>query len=140
MDYQKLVTFHSFGRGWTPVYHTNVVMTIGTSVAVVCFESIRDAKERQHLFVRSVPALMQPQYDFFLGVGFLSCHDCCLFGGVPQTVTNSPVYLTNLMMIVSFIIAHCRSVWRPGLYIANFDYRDSRLICNIFGGQSPFFR
>jgi hypothetical protein len=26
---------------------------------------------------------------------------------------------------------------RPGLYIANFEYRDSRLICNIFGGQSP---
>jgi hypothetical protein len=27
--------------------------------------------------------------------------------------------------------------WEPGLYIANFEYRDFRLICKIFGGQSP---
>jgi hypothetical protein len=26
---------------------------------------------------------------------------------------------------------------RSGLYIANFEYRDSRLICKIFGGQRP---
>jgi hypothetical protein len=26
---------------------------------------------------------------------------------------------------------------KSGLYIANFECRDSRLICKIFGGQSP---
>ncbi len=31
------------------VYHTNVMMAIGTGVAIVCAESVADAKERQHL-------------------------------------------------------------------------------------------
>jgi hypothetical protein len=34
-----------------PVYHTNVMMAIGTDVAVVCAESVTDDKERQHLLV-----------------------------------------------------------------------------------------
>jgi len=36
-----------------PVYHTNVMMAIGTDVAVVCGESVSDDKERQHLLVRT---------------------------------------------------------------------------------------
>jgi hypothetical protein len=32
-----------------PVYHTNVMMAVGTGVAVVCAESVADARERQHL-------------------------------------------------------------------------------------------
>ena len=32
-----------------PVYHTNVVMHVGSEVAVVCLESIRDARQRSHL-------------------------------------------------------------------------------------------
>lgn len=32
-----------------PVYHTNVMMAIGTDVAVVCAESVPDDKERAHL-------------------------------------------------------------------------------------------
>ncbi len=35
-----------------PVYHTNVVMCVGTDVAVVCGESVRDEAERRHLMVR----------------------------------------------------------------------------------------
>lgn len=31
------------------VYHTNVMMGIGTGVAIVCGESVKDAKERNHL-------------------------------------------------------------------------------------------
>ncbi len=33
------------------VYHTNVMMAVGTGVAIVCADSVRDAKERQHLLV-----------------------------------------------------------------------------------------
>lgn len=31
------------------VYHTNVMMAIGTGVAIVCADSVKDAKERQNL-------------------------------------------------------------------------------------------
>jgi hypothetical protein len=52
LGYKELVTFSSAdGRG-KPVYHTNVMMAIGTDVAVVCADSVANAKERQHLLVR----------------------------------------------------------------------------------------
>jgi len=35
--------FHAFGDKDYPIYHTNVVMTIGAEFAVVCFDSIPDA-------------------------------------------------------------------------------------------------
>ena len=46
------MTFHATDAGGHPVYHTNVMMAIGTDVAVVCLESVADAKERQHLLSR----------------------------------------------------------------------------------------
>eukprot|EP00873_Tetraselmis_striata_P017038 jgi/Tetstr1/437302/TSEL_002786.t1 len=49
MGYRELVTFHSTDAGGHPVYHTNVMMAIGTDVAIVCSESVEDEKERNHL-------------------------------------------------------------------------------------------
>jgi hypothetical protein len=52
LGYRDLVTFHSSdGRGKS-VYHTNVMMAVGTDVAVVCADSVADAKERQHLLAK----------------------------------------------------------------------------------------
>lgn len=42
----KLVTFTSFDKK-VPIYHTNVMMSVGEHVAVVCLESIRSDLERQ---------------------------------------------------------------------------------------------
>jgi hypothetical protein len=53
LGYKDLVTFHSHDKRGKPVYHTNVMMAIGTDVAVVCGESVTDDKERQHLMVSS---------------------------------------------------------------------------------------
>ena len=39
LDY-RVVSFESFGPDGTPVYHTNVIMSVGTAFAVVCAESI----------------------------------------------------------------------------------------------------
>lgn len=33
------------------MYHTNVMMAVGTDVAVVCADSVQDTKERQNLLV-----------------------------------------------------------------------------------------
>lgn len=51
LGYKDLVTFHSFDKRGKSVYHTNVMMAIGTDVAVVCGESVTDKKERQNLMV-----------------------------------------------------------------------------------------
>lgn len=48
MGYDYLV-FTSEDENGTPVYHTNVVMHIGTRFAVVCMESIKDDSQRELL-------------------------------------------------------------------------------------------
>jgi len=47
----ELVTFRAMAAG-APIYHTNVMMAIGTSVAVVCAESVEDPAERGALMER----------------------------------------------------------------------------------------
>lgn len=49
LGYRDLVTFHSTDDLGHAVYHTNVMMAIGSDVAVVCSEAVSDAKERRHL-------------------------------------------------------------------------------------------
>ena len=43
LDYE-LVTFEAVDRGGTPLYHTNVLMCIGTKFAVICSAAIREAE------------------------------------------------------------------------------------------------
>ena len=43
------VPFYAFDLEGKPIYHTNVMMCIGTDVALVCSESIKDQKERHRL-------------------------------------------------------------------------------------------
>ena len=43
----KTITFRATDNNGTDVYHTNVIMHIGESYAVVCLSSIRDEKERK---------------------------------------------------------------------------------------------
>lgn len=48
----ETITFHAFQDPHSrtkPIYHTNVVMAIGTEIAVVCLESIPDQQEREML-------------------------------------------------------------------------------------------
>ncbi len=42
------VAFHAFSAG-KPIYHTNVMMAIGTGIAVVCLECIPDKEEKATL-------------------------------------------------------------------------------------------
>ena len=45
----KIFAFHAADEAGTAVYHTNVVMHVGTRFAVVCLESVPDAGERAAL-------------------------------------------------------------------------------------------
>ncbi|KAL4433427.1 hypothetical protein ABPG77_010280 [Micractinium sp. CCAP 211/92] len=49
LGYKDLVTFTSKDSKGSTVYHTNVMMAIGTDVAVVCLESVEDEAERRNL-------------------------------------------------------------------------------------------
>ena len=52
VGYRDVVTFRSVDAHGAPIYHTNVMMAIGTDVAVVCLESVKNEKERAHLKAR----------------------------------------------------------------------------------------
>ncbi len=49
INYTPLL-FHAFDKDKKAIYHTNVMMCIGTYVAVICGESIKDQKEREQIF------------------------------------------------------------------------------------------
>lgn len=44
-NYQP-IKFHAQDKGGKPIYHTNVVMSIGEGFSVVCLEAIQDRRER----------------------------------------------------------------------------------------------
>lgn len=46
MDYD-VVAFDAVDRHGQPIYHTNVLMSVGEDVAIVCDEAIRDADQRR---------------------------------------------------------------------------------------------
>jgi hypothetical protein len=45
----KLVLFEAFGAGGHPIYHTNVLMSIGSTFAIVCLDSIRGEATKRHI-------------------------------------------------------------------------------------------
>ena len=49
---QEVVTFRTVDPTGADVYHTNVMMAIGTDVAVVCAEAVPDERQRKHLLER----------------------------------------------------------------------------------------
>jgi hypothetical protein len=51
LDYE-LLTFDAADAAGLPIYHTNVLMAIGTGFAVVCGEVIVDANQRNAVFAR----------------------------------------------------------------------------------------
>ena len=57
MGYNELVSFNSTNSAG-PIYHTNVMMAIGSDVAVACLESVKDDKEREHLKVNQARSLI----------------------------------------------------------------------------------
>lgn len=45
----KLLTFNAVDEHERPIYHTNVLMCIGTGFVVICLDSIKDAEQRSAL-------------------------------------------------------------------------------------------
>ncbi len=51
LDYDP-VAFEAFDRRGQPIYHTNVLLAVGTGFAVVCAESIADPRQRAEVLSR----------------------------------------------------------------------------------------
>jgi len=48
----EIVSFNSVDRNGVPIYHTNVVMSIGEGFAVICADAIQDKNEKQTVLQR----------------------------------------------------------------------------------------
>jgi len=48
MDYEPLF-FHAFDKDSNPIYHTNVILSIGRDFVVICEEAIRDSDEKDKI-------------------------------------------------------------------------------------------
>ncbi len=53
-NYSKMI-FHATDPEGLPIYHTNVIMTLGTEFAVICLECVRDLDEKKAL-IKSLEA------------------------------------------------------------------------------------
>ena len=51
MNYESVVFDATDGKG-NPIYHTNVMMEVGTQIAVICLEAIRHEEERRKVVSR----------------------------------------------------------------------------------------
>lgn len=68
----KFHAFHSVDGKRLPVYHTNVIMSICTDLAVICLDSIDDLNERNEVFsslrrFRNVVLITEEQINQFAG-------------------------------------------------------------------------
>jgi hypothetical protein len=68
----KFHAFHSVDGKRLPVYHTNVIMSICTDLAVICLDSIDDLNERNEVFsslrrFRNVVLITEEQVNQFAG-------------------------------------------------------------------------
>ncbi|MDH3589636.1 MAG: arginine deiminase-related protein, partial [Gammaproteobacteria bacterium] len=71
-DY-RAVLFDAVDRHGMPIYHTNVMMTLGTAFAVVCIDSVRDRTQKDELLAslrqtgHEVIAISYRQVEQFAG-------------------------------------------------------------------------
>lgn len=69
----EVITFTALGDGDVPVYHNNLVMSVGSDFAVICAESIKDPAEQEKVLTRlketdhEIIEITTPQMNAFAG-------------------------------------------------------------------------
>lgn len=90
----SLVPFHSVDRCGRAIYHTNVMMSVGTNVAIVCSECITDPSERAHLLDmlrstgKTVVEISWEQVEMFCG----NAIELESFHGKPMFIMSSQAH------------------------------------------------
>lgn len=73
LSFTEVVAFDATDDAGTPIYHTNVLMAVGTGWAVVCSEAVEDAEQRGGLLAslsrggREVVQISRAQMGAFAG-------------------------------------------------------------------------
>jgi len=70
----KLCLFHASDEQGRPIYHTNVMMSVGTKFAVVCLESIKNVREKASLMLQL--SATHTIIDISLGQVHEMCGNC----------------------------------------------------------------
>lgn len=73
--------FHAIDFGGRPIYHTNVVMSVGERFAVVCAQSIAEADERKRLIYR-----LEDSGKEVVLISMAQMYGMC--GNILQTINN----------------------------------------------------
>lgn len=72
MGYEKVI-FESYDSNGLPIYHTNVMMALGTNFCVICLDTIRDAVQRREVTDqltatgKDIVTITIPQMEAFAG-------------------------------------------------------------------------
>ncbi|RYE55026.1 MAG: amidinotransferase [Sphingobacteriales bacterium] len=108
-------TFQAIDQTRFPIYHTNVMMCVGESFAVVCFESIPDAIEREelrHSFLNTHKEVIEISFDQmnqFAG-NMLQVKSNT---GESLLVMSEQAYLSLNESQVASLEKHCRIIYAP---------------------------
>lgn len=109
--YNEIVSFKSADKSGNRVYHTNVMMAIGTGCAIVCADSVADAKERRHLLQRlgkhhEVVQISQAQMDALAG----NCLEVADWRGLPVMAMSTQAHNAFTDEQKRTMLRHCASL------------------------------
>lgn len=110
MDY-KPITFNALDQRGTPIYHTNVMLAVGSTVAVACFDSVPDPAEKSKLTEslvlsgRRILGISQDQMDQF-GGNMLELHN-----------ENGPLWVMSSAAFNSLDPAQVEALAAPILHV-----------------------
>jgi hypothetical protein len=111
LGYSEAVTFHATDAAGVPIYHTNVVMAVGTGAAVVCSEAVEDAGERRRLLQslqkhHEVVEISRSQMGAFCG-NVLEVEDG---RGLPALAMSSRAHNAFLPEQRAALLRHCAAL------------------------------
>ncbi|MGF1924582.1 MAG: citrulline utilization hydrolase CtlX [Bacteroidia bacterium] len=113
-SYQSVV-FNAVDKEGFPIYHTNVMLCIGDAFAVVCFESIPDALERdelRHSFLHTQKEVIEISFDQmnqFAG----NMLQVISKTGESLLVMSEQAYLSLNQTQIAALAKYCKIVYAP---------------------------
>lgn len=104
--------FHAVDFGGRPVYHTNVVMSVGEGMAVVCADSVGDVLERRRLLAR-----LEESGKEVVEISMDQMYGMC--GNILQTRNNDgqPLIVMSERALRTFDRDQLRVIERNGLIV-----------------------
>ncbi len=109
----KVIAFHSVDEKDQEIYHTNVMMSMGTDFVVICMDSIRNEEEKQILldtFQDTGKELIEISYDQMnrMAGNMITLKDNN--GDVVEVMSEQAYYSLNDRQLTQ-LLTHCKIVY-----------------------------